>query len=248
MKSLLLIYSAALLLFIQGPSGSYEQALSLIQQQQYEPGIVILRKILEASPNEIKAHNLLGIALTITGKIEEANQHFEKAIALNPKFAPAIKNLAINEMRLNQVEKARAHFMQLIEFGSEDPVVHLALAEINFQNKQYADAVKYYERSRDLGFKDPRTVLNYATSCIEANQPQKASEVLDKFPPKADAPSHFEAGALFVRLEKYDRAAVQFELARKAGYQETYQITFNLALAHLKSRNSGASKRAFRQG
>jgi tetratricopeptide (TPR) repeat protein len=227
----------AIVLLIQAPSGSYEQALSLIQQQQFEPGIAILRKILEVSPNEIKAHNLLGIALTITGKAEEANRHFEQAIALNPKFAPAIKNLAINEMKLNQIEKARARFMQLIEFGSEDPVVHLALAEIHFQNKQYADAMKYYERSRDLGFKDPRTVLNYATSCVEANQLEKANLVLDKFPAEADASSHFEAGALFVRLEKYDRAAGQFELARKAGYHDSYQVTFNITLAHLKSRN-----------
>jgi Flp pilus assembly protein TadD len=227
----------SILLLVQAPSGSYEQALSLIQQQQFEPGIVILRKILEGAPNEIKVHNLLGIALTVTGKIEEANHHFEKAIALNPRFSPAIKNLAINHMKLNQVEKARARFMQLIEFGSEDPVVHLGLAEIHFQNKQYADAVKYYLGGRDLVFKDPRTLLNYATSCVEANHPQKATEVLDKFPAEADALSHFEAGSLFVRLEKYDRAAGQFELARKAGYQEPYPVTFNLTLAHLKNLN-----------
>jgi len=49
---------------------TYEQALSLIRSQQIEPGIAMLRKILEQSPNDIKAHNLLGIALTAAGKIE----------------------------------------------------------------------------------------------------------------------------------------------------------------------------------
>ena len=61
---------------------SYEEALSLIRRQQIEPGVALLRKILGQSPNDIKAHNLLGIALTAAEKIEEANTHFQKAIEL----------------------------------------------------------------------------------------------------------------------------------------------------------------------
>src|SRR5262245_7569567 len=93
-------------------SGLYEQALSLIKQQQIEQGIALLRKILEQSPDDLRAHNLMGIALTTSGKIEEANTHFQKAIELNPKFYPALKNLAINEMRLNRIEDAKAHLTQ----------------------------------------------------------------------------------------------------------------------------------------
>src|SRR5262249_59709210 len=92
------------------PPASYEQALSLIRQRQIEPGIALLREILKESPNDIKAHNLMGIALTTAGKIEEANTYFSKAIELNPRFYPALKNLAINEMKLNRTEEAKAHF------------------------------------------------------------------------------------------------------------------------------------------
>ncbi|MCI0391426.1 MAG: tetratricopeptide repeat protein [Acidobacteria bacterium] len=218
------------------PAASYEQALSLIQQKQFEPGIALLRKILEQTPNDIRAYNLLGIALTVSGKIEEANTHFEKAIALNPRFYPALKNLAINEMKLNRTEEAKAHFLHVLQLGSDDPVVHLALGEIHFQGKQFVEAVKHYDQSRDLPARDPRTLLNYATSCLEAHQPEKAVGVLEKLPPEADALIHFEAGVIFVRLEKYERAAGQFELARK-GYPDPYEVTFNLTLAYIKSRN-----------
>jgi tetratricopeptide (TPR) repeat protein len=222
--------------------GSYEQALSLIKQQQIEQGIALLRKILEQSPDDLRAHNLIGIALTTSGKIEEANTHFQKAIMLNPKFYPALKNLAINEMRLNRIEEAKAHLTQALQIEPNDPVVHLALGEIHFQGKQFREAADHYDRSRDLPFNDPRMVLNYATSCLESNQPERASGLLEKLPAEADAVSRFEAGMIFARLGKYESAASQFEQARK-GYPDPYEVAFNLTLAYVKSRDYKAAIR-----
>ena len=62
----------------------YQEAVALVQRQQFKPGITLLEKILDQSPNDLKAHNLMGIALTASGKVEEANAHFQKAISLNP--------------------------------------------------------------------------------------------------------------------------------------------------------------------
>src|SRR4030095_9186188 len=133
----------------QSPSaaGSYEQALSLIQKHQLEPGIALLRKILEQSPNDIKAQNLMGIALTSSGKTEEANVHFQKAIEQNPRFYPALKNLALNELKLKRVDEAKVHLDQLLQFDAKDPVVHLALGEIQFAGKQFGKAVTHYDQS-----------------------------------------------------------------------------------------------------
>jgi tetratricopeptide (TPR) repeat protein len=223
-------------------SGSYEQALTLIKQQQVEQGIALLRKILVQSPDDLRAHNLLGIALTTSGKIQEANTHFQKAIELNPRFYPALKNLALNEMRLNRIEEAKAHLAQALQIEPNDPVVHLALGEIQFQGKQFREAVNHYDRSRELPFKDPRMVLNYATSCLESNQPEKAIGLLEKLPTEADAVSRFEAGMIFARLGKYESAASQFEQARK-GYPDPYEVAFNLTLAYVRSRNYKAAIR-----
>jgi tetratricopeptide (TPR) repeat protein len=225
---------------------SYEQALSLIRRQQIEQGVALLLEILKESPNDIKAHNLLGIALTTTGKIEEANIHFSKAIELNPRFYPALKNLAINEMKLNRAKEAKALFIRELEVGPDDPVAHLALGEIHWQEKQFAEAVKHYDKSGDLPFRDPRVVLNYATSLLESNQTEKAVGLLEKLPPETDAVSRFEAGVILARLEKYENAARQFELARK-DHPDPYEIAFNLTLAYLKSRHYTDAIRAARE-
>jgi Flp pilus assembly protein TadD len=225
---------------------SYEEALALIRRQQLEPGIALLRKILEQSPNDIKAHNLLGIALTTTEKTEEANTHFRKAIELNPRFYPALKNLAINEMKLNRTEEARAHFIQALEVGPDDPVAHLALGEIHWQGRRFTEAVKHYDKSGDLLLRDPRMVLNYATSLIESNDAEKAAGLLEKLPPETDAVIRFEAGVMLARLEMYDGAARQFELARK-DHPDTYEVVFNLSLAYAKSRRYADAIRAARE-
>jgi tetratricopeptide (TPR) repeat protein len=230
---------------LSSSQSSYEDALALIRGQQIEPGIALLRKILEQSPNDIKAHNLLGIALTTAEKIDEANTHFLKAIELNPRFYPALKNLAINEMKLNRTEEARAHFIRALEVGPDDPVAHLALGEIHWRGKQFAEAVKHYDKSGDLIFRDPRMVLNYAASLLESNQTEKAIGLLEKLPPEADAVIRFDTGVILARLEKYDDAARQFELALKER-PGAYEVAFNLTLAYVRRKRYADAIRAAR--
>ena len=239
---LILSFDTALIAQSPAPQTRYQQVVSLIDKNQIQPAISLLRKILEESPNEINAHNLLGIALTMAGQIPEANEHFQKAIALNPRFYAAFKNLAINEMALGRLDDARGHFTQALQFGPSDPVAHLALGEIHFQKKQFAEAVKHYDQSGDLPFRNPRMALSYAVCCIELNQSDKAAAVLDKLSPEAESPIHFEAGMMYVRMAKYDGAVRQFELARN-GYPDPYEVTFNLALAYIKNRNYTAAIR-----
>ena len=47
------------------------------------------------NPNHAEAHNNLGTALGLNGQTEEAIQHFQEALKLNPDYADARRNLAI---------------------------------------------------------------------------------------------------------------------------------------------------------
>jgi tetratricopeptide (TPR) repeat protein len=224
------------------PASPYQLAAAHIQRQQFQPAIALLQGILEQSPNDLKAHNLMGIALTASGNVEEANTHFQKAISLNPRFYPALKNLALNEMKLKRMEDAKAHFTQVLQFDPKDPAVHLALGEIHFSSQQFKKAAFHYDQSGDLAFRDSSLLLNFAGSCLQSNQPGKAAAVLRRLPYRADAPAHFEAGLMLARLAKYEDAARQFELA-KPGYSDAYAVSFNLTLAYLKNLNYAAAIR-----
>ena len=79
---------------------AYDCALYYVSRNDFPHAIIYLDETLKRSPEDVMAHNLLGIALTGSGQIDEANREFEKALEANPGFYPALKNLAVNEAGL----------------------------------------------------------------------------------------------------------------------------------------------------
>ena len=219
----------------QSPASStqYDRAVDYLQHRQIGPAITLLQQILEAAPTDAKAHNLMGIALTASGRLDEANPHFRQALEINPEFYPALKNLAVNELALKHVAEARVHFEEVLHFVPEDQVAHLSLGEIYFDQKLYVTAVEHYLKSGELLTRDPNVTLNFARSCFESNQRDKAAQALENFPPEAGGRGHFQAGVMLAQLSKYDAAARQFELAQK-DYPDPYEVGYNLTLAYAR--------------
>ena len=63
--------------------------MSLVQGGKSGPAIEILEKILGQSPRDLRALNLLGIALIGSGRRDEASRRFEQAVHVDPRFVPA---------------------------------------------------------------------------------------------------------------------------------------------------------------
>jgi tetratricopeptide (TPR) repeat protein len=221
---------------------TYQQAISYVQQGKLDEAIPLLERILDKTPADLRARNLMGIALSSAGKREEANRHFQLALEIDPKFYPALKNLALNELALGRIAEAKGHFEDALKLASRDPAAHFGLAEIESRSGAFESAVAHYEQSGDLYLKDPQALLNYARGCLETKQPAKAVRALGNLPAGSAAAIHFEAGLLLAKLDDYPAAAQQFRLARQ-GSTDPYQPGFNLVLALVKSRDPAAAIR-----
>src|SRR4030095_3130007 len=242
----LLCLSAPCAVSAQAQDADYQTAVSFVQQGQFDRAFPILQQILDRSPNDLKARNLMGIALSAAGRREEANEHFRKVLALEPKFVPALKNMALNELAIGKTQDARIHFEETLKSAPQDATCHWGLAEIAFAARDYKRAALNYEQSGDLAWKDSRTAIKFATSCLEDGQPVKAATILEKIPTTisaADATIQFQAGVLLARLEKYEAAARRFELARQ-GFPDPYQVGYNLTLVLIRNRDYAAAIRA----
>jgi len=83
----------------------YVFASENVRNGRAEQAIPVLERLLAQSPSDLNARNLLGIALMNVGRNEEASLaslasvQFEKALALDPGFHPALKNLAVMRWR-----------------------------------------------------------------------------------------------------------------------------------------------------
>ena len=70
-----------------------EQAIQFAMQSRWDDAITANRAIIAVFPEEADAYNRLGKALSETGKIKEAREAYNQALALQPTNAIARKNL-----------------------------------------------------------------------------------------------------------------------------------------------------------
>src|SRR5437016_7428813 len=99
------------------PQSVYQTAVADVQQGRNDRAVPALEKLLATSPNDLKARNLLGIALLNSGRRDEAGAQFRKAIETDAAFYPALKNLAMVELAQGKRADARAHFEQVLKLA-----------------------------------------------------------------------------------------------------------------------------------
>ena len=92
----------------------YDCAVALVEQRQFASAVTLLERVLQQAPSNLKALNLLGIALTGAGKVTEGNAAFEKALAIDARFHPARKNLAINEFNRGRLSVAERQLARVV--------------------------------------------------------------------------------------------------------------------------------------
>jgi Tetratricopeptide repeat len=77
----------------------YQKGTDLLVARQYPEAIIALRAALMWNDTSAEAHNNLGIALASTGRMKEAIDQFRLALASDPEFDDAKRNLAMATRR-----------------------------------------------------------------------------------------------------------------------------------------------------
>jgi tetratricopeptide (TPR) repeat protein len=218
----------------QTARADYQQAVAHIKHGDWASAVEPLKRVLQETPGNLQVLNLLGVALSSSGNRQEAAQYFQQALAADPSFHPALKNLAVNEMALGRTQQALAHFRELLQHVPDDPVGNLALADAAYEAKDYAAAVRHFEKTRELQADDPRVVVRFARSYDAVGKQEKAIPLLEQLPEKADGATRYEAAMMLAGYERYAQAAALLEKAG-ADDEDTYQLGYNLTLAYWKA-------------
>lgn len=206
----------------------YDCAVFYVEHQNFQAAIRSLNEELRESPQNLKALNLLGIALTGTGQTEKANSKFREALRVNPRFFPARKNLAVNEFNLNRAAEAEAEFSRVLKDAPKDDIAHVYLGEIAFQKNDFATALEHYEIARGRIAQNPPWILHYAQCLAARNDTKRANDVLRSLPAD-NAEDRFEAGVILGRAGAYTEAAELFGSAREK-YSDPYVAAYNQLL------------------
>src|SRR5262245_53451318 len=179
----------------------YVAAVDLVQRGQFDRAVILLQQIVDRWPGDLKARNLMGIALSGAGRGAEANEQFKKVLQQDPDFVPALKNLGINELRLGHTSDSALHLEQALKLAPGDQACHWGLAEIAFGEHRFQSAANHYEQSGVMASKDPGVLLRFATSYVEIKQPSKAALLIGRLSSDGDPKIQFQAG--LIRSEEH---------------------------------------------
>ena len=90
---------------------TFEKAFEALARNDFEPAAEGFRKVLEQNPDHVQSYGNLGLAYAGLGRKAAALECLDKALALDPDYAPARSNRHL----LETMEEGRPHMMQIAE-------------------------------------------------------------------------------------------------------------------------------------
>ena len=109
-----------------------------------EDDVEVLQALLARDPLDHVSHSSLGARYFEQGDVEQALQHMEEAVRLDPTFAPAEHNLATALMIGGNLQGALEHYRRAIELQPDYPQAHNNLGGVLQSMGRPAEAVRHY--------------------------------------------------------------------------------------------------------
>lgn len=234
--ALILSLTALMLPLSAQQARDYSSAEALVRQGHFDEAIGVLRPLLASEPRNLKALNLLGIALTQKGDLAAANREFSQALQLDPKFYPALENLAANEYTLKDYAASEKHFLEALKFAPDDPAVNSFLGKITFKRNEYARAAEYMRKAKSLFAQEPALAVALVESELETGKDVSALQTLPQISAQTTPlRAQFQLALALATHSHYAEAIPYFDSVQKQ-YPDSYDAGFNLAVCYVETK------------
>jgi tetratricopeptide (TPR) repeat protein len=173
------------------------------------------------SDQQAITENNLGVALQEAGRSSEAMEHYRRAIALKPRYAPALTNLGTALRAVGRVDEAVAIYGQVLEQDGARATTHLNLGNALMTQGRTTDAIAAFREAVRL---EPTThareslanaLYDDAATAIERGDHERAitqlREAIVLKPGYAEA--HNNLGIALASLGKLEQAVTHWQEA-----------------------------------
>lgn len=170
----------------------------------------------------------------------EAKDHFQKAIALFPKYAEALNDLALADIQLKDGKGAVESFVSATQIDPTLPQANLYLGQFYYENKQYKNAEPYLVRAVADQPKSAQILTVLANTELQNGETDLALTHARKVPSlenhKQFAISHLIVAQALTGKGKDDEIAKEYEAYLKEAPDSPLAPRVKEALAQLKAK------------
>ena len=170
------------------------------QLRHWHNSATLFQHAVESTENNHLAHSNLGIFLLRSGNLDQAIDHFRKALEIAPRFAPAHANLGAALRRKGIVDEAVNHLLKALEIRPDIPEAYNNLGIVLAQMGKTQEALEQFSRALEI---QPDYIVAYYNSGLLLEEQNRIEEarlffrkilILD--------PSHVEARQHLDGLER----------------------------------------------
>ncbi|WP_312761123.1 tetratricopeptide repeat protein [Epilithonimonas sp.] len=128
----------------KGVPANYYYALGDAYRIKKDPGnaMTAYDKAEAVAKNKASVYTRKGTLWMAAQRWQQAKENIDKAIAVDPTYAPAYKALAGFNIKYQKNAEATQNLINYTKYADEDPYTQLEIAKLYFTNEDYANAKK----------------------------------------------------------------------------------------------------------
>ena len=215
-------YDQAIAEFEQALTASENPAIARLniarahyKKKDYAAATRALGEHLKLQPRSKEAENLLGNIAMDQGRLDEAEEHFRRALGYEPNFADARNSLGILHQKRGRSDEALEEFRRVVAVDADYAEAHNNIGVIMKDRGRKEEAVAAFRRAIQADPNFPGSYSNLALVLEESGQLKEAEaqfrNALRRDPGNVPVRTNF--GGLLYLMERYDEARQELERA-----------------------------------
>ncbi|MGC2403960.1 MAG: tetratricopeptide repeat protein [Acidobacteriaceae bacterium] len=214
----------------------YHQGMVFLTDKRYAEALKQFKELERIAPHSPEGYTGEGIALALIGKPEEATAALCRAVAIDPRYWVARRELGIIDWQLQRREEAAAELLLVIQAVPEDRPISAILGEYYFEKKRYSDAARFFTKAGTQLSANHRLILMASAALIRCGNSKQGLEQLDRLnaPSKLEPQEQFQMAWLLGEAQAYSQAIHMFQTL-PPDFADAVGRDYGLALAYYEN-------------
>lgn len=208
------------------------RARALVRAHRFDEATALAERVLEQTPNNVSAVNLIGLCQVSQGHLTEARATYERSLVIAPQQARVALQLASIDVTENRLADAKRRLDGILAESTDFVEGMIARGGIALREHDNATAEQYYQRALAADPSFPRALQSYADFHFRQRDYREALTYYERA--LANSPRAFEvlnqAGVTARRLGDTESALGYFTRA-EAERHDSWIPPYNRACA-----------------